>query len=193
MEPVSAFATIVGLLATFKNERKIKSDNEYKEFIEWLNEHQHREIIDLLELNTNTTISIKALLNQDREMLLGKLESIDQMLASISSQIDGFGDLAQSLKPGFELSEQALSILRQIEEAQASAFLVMKVMGGQIMMLLIDGNGSQIEYNEPRFLEDDYETMVSLGLLLQDFNSKGEPVYRITRQASKLVQLVGAK
>lgn len=192
MELAAALATIVGLLANFKNERKTKSDNEYKEFIDWLSEHRHQELIDLLELNTNTTISIKALLNYDREVLLEKLESIDKFLTTISSQIGGVGELAQSLKPGNKLSDQALSILRQIEKTEASAFLVMKVMKGQIMMMLLDGNGGQIEYNEPRFLEDDFETLVSLGLLLQDFNGKGESIYRITRQASKLIQLVDA-
>jgi|SRR5690554_2181525 len=193
MEPVSAFATIVGLLANFKNERKSQSDDEYRDFVDWLSEHRHKEMIDLLESNTKTTISVKALLNQNREQLLEKLESIDQFLAVISSQIAGIGDLAHSLKPGVELSDQAISILRQIEEAEASAFLVMKVLRGQIMMMLLDGGGGQIEYSEPRFLEDDFETMVSLGLLLQDFNGKGQPVYRVTRQASKLVQLVDSK
>jgi hypothetical protein len=192
MEPLaSAFAAIVGLIATYKNEKKGKSDDEYRDFLEWLGNHKHQEVVELLNLNAKTSISIKALLNQDRAILLDKLESIDKMLAVLSSQIDGFSDLAAAIKPGVELSDQAIGILRQLEEAEASTFLVGKYMGGHILMHMLDGNGSQVDYDEPRFLEDDFNNLVSYGLLLQDYNGKGQPVYRITRLASKLVKLTG--
>lgn len=190
MEPlVSAFSTIVGLIANYKSEGRAAADDEYKDFLSWLGERRHEEVVGLLETNAKAAISIKALLHHDREVLLSKLEAIDEMLASIASRIEGVGELAHAMKPGLELSEQAMSILRQVEAADASAFLIGKYLGGQIIIHLLDGNGAQVEFDEPRFLEDDLSTLVSLGFLILDYNRKGEPVYRFTRQASKLVKL----
>lgn len=131
------------------------------------------------------------MLNQDRTALLARLESIDRVLAGLSSQIEGMSDLALAMKPGSEISEQAMSILVQMEKAEASSFVIGKYLGGHIAMHLSDGGGGQIKYDEPRFLEDDLATLSSLGFLLIDYNSRGEPFYRITRQASSFVKLSG--
>lgn len=189
MEPVSAFATIVGLLASYKSERRAASDDQYKDFLAWLSEHRHEEILRLLEANGRATISLKALIHEDQAILLSRLESIDKILATIASRVEGVGELAIAVNPESELSKQALSILRQVDSAEASAFLVGKYIGGQSLLHLIDGSGDQVEFEEPRFLEDDLNTLVSSGLLIQDRNSKGDPIYRFTRQAANLVAM----
>jgi len=189
MEWATAFSTIVGLIASFKSENRAQANDEYNDFLEWLGEKRHDEIISLLNINTKASISIKALLNQDRATLLDKLEAIDKMLATISSQIGGFSELAHAIKPGFELSDQAMEILRQMENGQSSAFLKVTFLSGETVMQAFDGRTGEINYNEPRFLEDDLNTLVATGMLMKSHNKNGDSVYRITRQASKLVNL----
>lgn len=49
MEPLitaGAFATIIGLICNFKNERRSVSENEYDDFVGWLNEKQHNKQIN---------------------------------------------------------------------------------------------------------------------------------------------------
>ena len=55
------------------------------------------------------------------------------------------------------------------------------------MFLIIGGKGGQIEYSEPQFIEDDLNTLLRLGLLNQDYNSKGDPLYIVTRAAVKFL------
>ena len=46
MEALGSLATIVGLICNFKSERRASSDDEYKEFIGWLNTKQHKLVIE---------------------------------------------------------------------------------------------------------------------------------------------------
>ena len=193
MDILAAYVTIVGLLANYKSESGATTDDEYKAFVSWLSEGRHNDVIALLDQNTKTTISIKAILNEDRVVLLNKLASIDKLLSSISSQIGGFSELAAAISPGIELSDQAMNILRQMEYKQSSSFLLMRLSGHTIMQTL-DGNPSgQIDYDELRFLDDDLNTLLSLGLLNHSLNKSNNSVYKITRQASNLVKLSAIK
>lgn len=189
MEWATAFSTIVGLIASFKNENRARASDEYNDFLEWLSEKRHDEIISLFNINAKASISIKALLNQDRAILLDKLETIDKMLATISSQIGGFSELVHAIKPGFELSDQSIGILRQMENGQSSAFSKVTYLSGKTVVQAFDGSAGKINYNEPRFLEDDLNTLVATGMLIKSHNKNGDPVYRVTRQASNLVNL----
>ena len=55
----TAFASIIGLICNFKAERKIESDNEYQEFISWLQEKKHKSVIEEVESNHLLGLSIK--------------------------------------------------------------------------------------------------------------------------------------
>jgi hypothetical protein len=191
MDPLStasAFATIVGLLASFRAERKSTSDDEYKEFLSWLNEKRHNEIIHLLEQNNKTAISVKSFLSQDREVVLSKLRSLEEMLVYLSSQLEGVSEIALSLHPGCEISEQALNILKQLVDSGGSTFLVSEAMNRDPVLLLLDSDSRQIEYEDYRFLKDDLSILVELGLLRVDFNSNGNELYIITRNSVNYVK-----
>lgn len=180
-----SFATIVSLLGQYRAEKGNQAKLEYEDFMEWLVTTNHTEIKSLLELNTKATISIKALLNQDHKIFKQKLDKIDSALTSFASAIDGFSELANSVNPNAVLSEQALSILKQFQESGASKALELKVMGGP-QYLFIDADGG-LEMSEPRFISDDFYILIELGLLRQDYNSKGDNLYVFTRAAERLV------
>lgn len=180
-----SFATIVGLLGQYRSEKGAQAQLEYNDFMEWLAKANHTEVKSLLEINTNATVYIKALLNQDHQVFKQKLDKIDAALTAFASTIEGFDALARSVNPDSVLSEQAINILQQFQEAGASKVLEVKMMGGTQYMF-IDARGN-LDIAEPRFVEDDLRTLLEYGLLRHDYNSKGENLYIFTRAASRLV------
>lgn len=185
----TSFATIVGLLGAYKAERREAAGDEFQDFMQWLAERNHTEIRSLLELNTQATIGIKSLLNQDRELLFQRLGDIDEILSLITSRIEGFSQITSALRPNAEISEQAVSVLKQLIESGGSKFLKSGGLNRGPSLHIIDGKG-EIEYEEGQFIEDDLHTLVDLGLLNQDYNSMGDPLYIITRAAVKFLAAI---
>jgi hypothetical protein len=181
----TTFATIVGLLSNFKSERKSSSDDEYKEFVDWLDEKRHKSLLDEITSNHLLGLGIKSLLNQNHEVVLQKLSDLDETLLVLSSSISGFREISNALAPNVELSEQALSIIGQLNSTGGSSFIESKTYDGT-SFLFMDTQGS-LEIKEPRFVEDDLTQLTNLELLLLDFSSQGNRIFRITRLAVKLI------
>jgi len=189
MEPLStaaALASIIGLIGQFKSGRDSTKSQDFDEFMQWLAESNHAELKSLIEANHGTTISIKAILHQSQEALSESLSRIDNALAAITTALAGFGELSKSIRPDAILSDQAIWILKQIEQKQASKVLLHQRMSGS-RLLPLNGTGGSIEISEPRFLESDMQTLTDVGLLLSGVNSKGEPLWTYTRQAAAFV------
>jgi len=189
MEPLTSatvFATVVSLIAQFRAERGASAITETGEFMSWLAENRHLDIVKLLELNTSTTISIKALLAVNQKELMQKLEQLDSALAIYASSLPEFADLATSLRPNTALSDQALSILSQLDKSGGSKIMEMH-MRDFIILQIMDGSGGNIEADDQRFIEDDLKTLVESGLLRHDVNSSNNNLYLLTRTASKFV------
>jgi hypothetical protein len=103
MDPLSvssAFASIVGLIAQFSEQRHEGSARNYEEFKAWLAEHRHDEIIRELDQNGNSIIAIRVLLAQDRAHLGARLASMDQKLSVLAGSVAGFAELAAAVRPG---------------------------------------------------------------------------------------------
>jgi len=189
VEPLTsatAFATIISLIGQFRTEHSSQETVNEQQFLEWLENSHHNDLKKLLELNTTATIGIKALLNEDREIVLEKLENIDNILASFASGVTGLSNIAEAINPEAIISNQALSILSQVEASNGSKFLELHSFGG-MKLLILDGNGGNIDIIDPRFLSDDLFRLVELKLLRQELNSKGDNLYIFTRAASMFV------
>jgi len=181
---IAEFAQIVGLLAAFSSERHTAAGADVMEFLVWLSEHNHSDLRRLIEGNQATTISIKAMLYRGIEDIGEKLDAISNQLAVLATRSHG----VEGLAAGFArvlVSDQAWKILTLMEESGTEFFLVSNELGGAIRLVLSSGPNYVAE--ESRFLHDDLELMVTLGLLKLDHNSRGDPLYRYTRAASKLV------
>lgn len=184
---VTTFATIVGLLSNYKSERRNMNEDEYTGFIEWLNEKRHDELVGYIEKNQNLSISIKALLNQQNDVILAQFKKLDDMLLMLASQLDGFSSIAKAVQPDLIISDQALSILKQLVESQASCFMEHKMMtGGLNEYIILGGKSGRIKYDEPQFMEDDLNRLVELGLLRLDLGGKDRKFF-ITRAGLRLV------
>jgi hypothetical protein len=180
----SAFATIVGLLGTYRSERRSQSSS-LAEFLDWLKEHRFEDLAAEIQKNGRASTSIEAMMRENYEVLLQRLERIDRTLAFLASRFEGVGQLALALRAEDALSESAVSLLSQVETAGVDAFWI-SYAGGRPPVP--ETTAGRFEYGEPRFLEVDLATMVELGLLRPGRTSKGEPLYRFTRAASNFVR-----
>ena len=191
MEPLTAattFASIVGLLSNFKSERKSASDNEYQEFVQWLGDKRHKSLLDEITSNHLLGLGIKSLLSQNHDVVLQKLSALDETLLMLSSSIGGFKEITNAIAPNSELSEQAISIIDQLNNSGGSFFQELKMLGGTTFHVM-DGTG-HIEITEPKFIEDDLNQLVNSGLLIFDLSPKGSRNFRITRLTVKLLSQV---
>ncbi|MBT2118120.1 hypothetical protein KK141_15875 [Dyella sp. LX-66] len=155
----------------------------------WLSEQRHDEIKSLLELNTNTTIGVKALLSENQREILARLQSLDRSMANFAAGFDAYRGLAQAAHPASGLSSQAISLLNQFYDSGASQILAIQYYDGTRTLPIVDGpSGSELQITDPRFLDDDLATLVELGLLGLDHNGKGDRMYSFRRSAARFVE-----
>lgn len=191
MDPITAagsFATIVGLVSNFKAERRASSDNEYREFLEWLDTKHHSETLRAIQANQSLSNSIDTLLKQNHEQVISKLAALDDSLLLLASKMPDFRNISLAIAPSAEISDQAVSALRQLERSGGSKFLETKLMQ-RSLYLILDASG-QIEMEDPRFADDDLDTLCSLGLLIPSANGKGERVFTLTRASVRFLEQV---
>jgi hypothetical protein len=193
MDPatMTSISSVFGLMATFLQERQGRKEAQVqatrKEFIEWLNRKRHTLLLEHLQSNNELMLAIQHLLNTGQDELLERFDRLESMLALILGRSDGWGALAQSLIPNAGLSDQACSILRQFDECDASEVYTDHDRG-LLKIYPLDGKHGQVPFKLPerRFVEDDLEILVGLGLLIQGWGD--HPRYKITREAIKLAQ-----
>jgi hypothetical protein len=193
LDPLTAattFSTIVSLISDFRDKHKEVATNDHQKFLEWLSENRHDEVKGLLEQNQATVISIKAILNHQSSDVLERLKNIDNKLGNILSADSLFNPLVQALDPLNSLSEQAINILTQFENAEASIVIEQHYIGDETAYIFMDGKTGTLEYSDARFIEDDFSVLVELGLLRLEFGKSGGKTYKFTRQASKLIRSI---
>lgn len=186
LDPLSiatSFSTIVGLLSNFKSER---SGGQLPEFITWLQEKHHEVVVSGIEQNQRLSQQLESLLVLNHEDLVKRLDSLDMILASIAMNIDTFSSLATTIRPDCIFSEQAISIVKQFVASGASECWEQKYLEDRSSNFSLIGAG-QLKIEEPRFVEDDFRTLVEFGILRLDFGSKGTRKFIITRKAVLLV------
>jgi len=182
----TSFATIVGLLSNYKSE---SSGTQLSEFIQWLRDKRHEDVAIDIERNQMLAIHLKSILSLNHQELLLRLDSLDEVLASVASHIQTFSDLAESIRPSGTLSAQAMSIVKQFADSGANELWEHKSINST-RYHFISGAG-QLDVQEPRFIEDDLNTLVELGLFRLDYGSKGTRKFIITRQAVQLANSAG--
>ena len=174
--------TLVGLICNYKQERRASEDQNHARFIEWLGSHRHEALKDLIANSYHLQSEVTALLQEDHELMIGKLGDIERLLATLLSRFDGFSQLAKTLHPEWELSEQALEIFKAFVKSESRFMITIQTNDG-LDFGFVGSNGqvSLSKPKEPRFFEDDMVTLVALGLLSQEYGSTGDPRYQLTR------------
>lgn len=183
MEPLTtaaAFASIVSLLGLFKSERRADESATLDQYIDWLRRREHEQLADLIQGNTDLSHSLKSLLSQNHDEVMAKLHSLDQVLSEVASHLVDFKPIADAMAIQSRISDQAIQILHQLNEAEASRFMELKTFGGTSYQIW-DGKRGVIEITDTRFIEDDLATLCNLGLLMPDYGSRGDRFFTITR------------
>ena len=181
-------ATLVGLLCNFQQERGAREQLDRAKFLDWLGAHRHNEIRDQIAQNFHLSTEVDKLLQKDHEKILSELGTVSEILGTIMSRLDSFSGLANAVFPNVELSEQARDILVMFYDSGAQLLILMPHTSVGPILCLSPGNG--VEIAEPRYVEDDLNTLVGFGFLAPDITSSGEPMYKLTRNGAKFVSLV---
>lgn len=184
MDPLSlagTFATIVGLLSNFKAER---SGAELSEFIAWLREQHQDGLAQLIGQNDKLQSALSGVLATNHDELVSQLKIITDQLADLTKRFQGFDELSSLFVPVSGLSQQAKSILKQMASSSAKFVMEHKLLSGT-NYLLMDGGTGEIQAQEPRFLSEDFESLVAAGYLRVEFTSKGTPRYYLTRSGTQ--------
>jgi len=189
MDPLTAagtFATLVGLLSNFKAEQ---SGTELAEFKEWLKEKHYEGVASAIEQNSTLSKELSKILAINHTDLVERLTRLDSRIAQLASQFDGFDNLADALNSKAKLSQQAISILRQLVDSGAEYFMEHKMFTGEPdEYQLIGGTGGQITYADHRFIKDDLNSLVSANLIRLEFAGKGSKKFFVTRAAVELLR-----
>jgi hypothetical protein len=118
-------------------------------------------------------------------VILERLDRLDRVLTSLASLDRGLAEIAAGITPDAKISSQAIWLLEQCQERGSST--VFEFPSGQ-GLLLFDGVGGQLDYNEPQFIEDDLQSLLDLGLFRLSYNSSGNRVFNFTRATSALAK-----
>jgi hypothetical protein len=121
----------------------------------------------------------------NHDELVSRLKSITDQLAVLAQKVEGFGPLVNLTQSSPNLSPQALSILKQIFDSNCECVMEHTNYGGT-NYLFIGSKRGQIEADEPRFIEEDLESLVRNKYLRVEYTAKGTSKYYITRVGSEV-------
>jgi uncharacterized protein YaaQ len=195
MDPF-AFATIVGLLATFQFNREGQSD--LKDFKHWLEENNHSNMVSIIESNQGIQQELTMFMNQNHDQVMSQLSTLNDLMVSIASHMQGLGSIASSFASNSGLSDQAVDVLRQFVKSDCKKMhrFISRTLGvGSKDIYSLEGTerASSLEYSEPRFVEDDINSLVGMGLITLSESSKNSITYTITRQAVSFIDAIDNK
>jgi len=188
MEPLtiaSTFASVVSLLNIWKSERASSKQQTVDDFVEWLRRHEFGQLADSLNENSSALESIQDILASNHGELTQKLDAIAAVVTNLAARMQEFQPLALVFDAKSHISEQALGILRQMNEKETSGVLESRTLSGTALICL-DGHRGSLEVCEQRFLDDDLQTLCEFNLLRQDYSRGGERIFRITREGATL-------
>jgi hypothetical protein len=186
----SAFATIVGLVCNYAAERRVGVSDPFADFMDYLRV-SHDEIRRKIDENRDLNQALRRLLSQENDVVLHKLERLDQILAGVAANLDDFRQLSVAVYKEEVLSEEAVGILTKFYDSGDARFLEVKNPGGALYLPLETGaEGMTFEH---RFLEDDLRTLCELGFLTLSHSSQGGRIFILTRQAARCVEAIRAQ
>lgn len=179
----NSFATIVGLLVTFQSTRDQANINE---FLEWLRENNNANTAEIIENNIELQRQLSAFISQNHDEVISQLSTLNNLMVSIASRIDGLSGLASKFNDTHGLSDQAINVLRQFVNSKSKSIYRVETIDGEVNYLLMsDGN---IEYDDSRFIDADVQSLVDNKLITKKALSSSDFSYGITRQAVVFIE-----
>lgn len=195
MDPF-AFATIVSLLASFQSGRECREGKkDLESFKQWLIENNHSNMITIIDSNESLQQDLTSFMNQNHEKVMAQLSTLNNLMVSLASHMQGLGGIASHLTPNSGLSNQAVDVLRQFVVSGCTKMhrFISRTLGvgsTDDYLLECEERPDSIEYSEPRFIEDDINSLVNIGLITLSKTSRDSITYTITRQAIRFIDAI---
>lgn len=183
----TSFSTIVGLLVMFQSINK--ENNDLDNFVQWLHQTNHENTAAIIESDVTLQANLTRFMNQNHDEVMSQLFVLNDLMISIAGQVKGLDNLASSFQTNGGLSEQAVDVLRQFVESGSVNMHHRKNFTRSNGNDYILEGAPNINYNEPRFIEDDIKSLVDIGLITQKFTKSGGSIYKITRQAVNFITI----
>jgi len=194
-ELAAQLVQFVGLISLYVNEQRHIASEKRISFTNWALE---RRIEQLIALNAQQPALFEALQIAIQNDIQGMADSIDQLnrnIAAILVHLPGLDQIKTSIPPESILHESAISILRLWVHSNHVHLVVYRGDGGPVIQLE-GGEGletSVIRGTDPRFVHDDLDSLVALGLILPGATGSGLPKYQLTRAAEEFIRRLDAK
>ncbi len=186
IDPLSgatAFATIVQLLAIYRQERGARKDLDNRDFIEWLELHHHEEIKELITNTYHLQSQLDDLLRQDHAVIVQKLHEVNRIAASILARLDEFSAVADIVVPDLGLSLQTMALLRVLARSKTARFIMMSE-----TQFAVDN--ALFHPTDAKFFYDDVTALVTLNAVTVDHTSGGELILRLSRRGAQLASML---
>ncbi len=126
MDPLTAagtYATIVGLVCAYKNEKRAAKDQNREVFLAWLQTQKHDDLKEFILRTAELPSQIDILLKEDSETILRRLNELRDSVVSLPNRIDHLKELVAAAQPRSEriamlphLISEAEKAVRQIEK-----------------------------------------------------------------------------
>lgn len=179
----NSFATIVGLLVSFQS---IREEANINDFLEWLRENNNENTAMIIEHDIELQRQLSVFISQNHDEVMEQLSKLNSLMVSVASRMDGLSGLASKFDNSHGLSEQAINVLRQFVNSNSKSIYRFETIDGEVhYSLMSDGN---IEYDDNRFIDADFQSLVDNKLITKTSLSANEYSYGITRQAVAFVE-----
>lgn len=184
IEASATFATIVGLICNWKNERAAQATDRYQDFMAWLVQHNFNDLNDRIFASEELQRDLSKLLSQDLSVISSKLDTIVGSLSAVADKIDSLSQLSHTLGVDTAaLSEQATRILKIFDQLQANRMIY-----STFFHQCIYDNRPE-SFDDKRFVLSDIQALEKMNFIRHvDQSNSGEPIYSITRQGSAFAQ-----
>lgn len=183
-------STLTGLVALWKGEQRERDKATLDQFIEWLRRHNHEQVVNLIQDNAELTRTLRGLVEGQHERVMAGLASLESLMIDVAGRLDQFSPIVQALGAESKLSPQAVSILKQMNDAGAISVFQMRYQDKLSLYFTDKSITEPLKLPEQRFVDDDLDLLVDLHLLLPDFSGNSTK-YRITRAGSYVGEHAG--
>ncbi len=188
MSPIEAstiFATLVGLICNWKQERGSVATERFQDFLRWLTNHNFQALRSQIVESTEIEQALHKLLRQDSAILSQKLDLVCRGLSALSDRIEVLAPISHAINASREgaLSDQAIRILKHFDQTDAERLILLDSPQPSKFALM---PGTFYDVAAPKFLADDIASLEFFGLIrrLHDTYDGSAGMFTLTRLGS---------
>lgn len=180
------FVMLVGYIIDFVTSKK---GNSKEEFLSYLATHQESNLTKFIQNNDQLANYLASLIQDETGKIESELKELNKMISTAYATSRLLAPIANSLNITPEISTQAIEFIKNLVQSKGSIVIPIHA-GGSTSYSILGGRGGTLDLPEKQYAEADLEILVNYNLLTKDYNSKGNVIYKITRQAQKFVEIL---